>query len=299
MEWQCGIMERGWTPANVSVHPPLYTESLGNGVDGWSPGSHPLPFLFAFPLTPPTYFISITVYFNLFTLVTKIANSGQLVLGLDKPVSHSGPQISHLWNEVLEQMVSYLPLGLLTLWVRIYIPQNPLPWELWLSRIQGGASFALYSASHSLGFLISSFHLCSNGHRETPWCIYKPVTNGTLETLKRQHHARHNGWIFIRTFLSQNWTNKNVQKAFICDWSLPQIVVTKYGTVLRLVEQYLSPFSHLIFIFYYQYPQCKMNALCLHEGENIQRSILPFTEVCSLKLLFLLSWIWGLQHQTG
>lgn len=249
MEWQCGIMERAWTPADVSAHPPLYTESLGNGADGWGPGSHTLPFPSAFPLTPPTYLISITVHFNLFTLVTKIANSGQLVLGLDKPGSLSGPQISHLWNEVLEQMVSYLPLSLLTLWVRIYIPQNPLPWELWLSRIQGGARFALYSASHSFGFLISSFHLCSNGQRETPQCIYKPVTNGTLEILKRQHHARHNGWIFIRTFLSQNWTNENVQKAFICDWSLPQIVVTKYGTVLSLVEQYISPFSRLIFIF--------------------------------------------------
>ena len=202
-----------------------------------------------FSSIPHTYSISITVCFNLFTLVTKIANSGQLTLGLDKPVSLSGPQISHLWNEVLEQMVSYLPLSLLTLWVRIYIPQNPLPWELWLSRIQGGASFALYSASHSFGFLTSSFHLCSNGQRETPRCIYKPVTNGTLETLKRQHHVRHNGWIFIRTFLSQNWTSKNVQKAFICDRSLPQIVVTKYGTVLSLVEQYLNPFFRVIFIF--------------------------------------------------
>lgn len=34
MEWQCGIKERAWTTADVSAHPPLYTESLGNGVDG-------------------------------------------------------------------------------------------------------------------------------------------------------------------------------------------------------------------------------------------------------------------------
>ena len=102
MEWQCAIMERAWTPADVSVHPLLYTESLGNGVDGWSPGSHPLPFLFAFPLTPPTYFISITVYFNLFTLVTKIANSGQLVWDWISQSATLGPRFliyeMRCWN---------------------------------------------------------------------------------------------------------------------------------------------------------------------------------------------------------
>lgn len=143
----------------------LYTESSGNGVMAKVQG-HTLSLFSSLSFCPPpTYFISITVYFNLFTLVTQIANSGQFVLVPDKSVSLSGHQISHIWKEAWEQMVANLPLSLLTLCVRISIPQTPLPWELWLSRIQGGDSFALYSASHGSGFLTGSFHLCSNGQK--------------------------------------------------------------------------------------------------------------------------------------
>lgn len=117
--------------------------------------------------------------------------------------------------KVLEQMVSYHSLW--AFWrmsENLYSSKSSLSFDFRGSKEEQG--LLCIQQVTALDFSSVAF-ICVQMARELIQCIYKPVTNGTLEILKRQHHARHNGWIFIRTFLSQNWTNENVQNSYVTD----------------------------------------------------------------------------------
>lgn len=98
-------------------------------------------------------------------LSQKNVSLGSFVVGLgvrlDKSPSLCGP-IFLKWGVGTDDFKCHLALWH---WVKISIPQNSSPLELWLSRIQVREHFVLYSACHKFEFLICSFWLCSNGQK--------------------------------------------------------------------------------------------------------------------------------------